>query len=168
MNTKASMIGFVLSREGGYSHDPDDPGGETNFGISKKSFPSEDIKGMTKERASRIYCDLYWDANHLSNLHYAVAAAVFDAAINCGSSRACRWLQESINSIIPGIVVVDGDIGPNTIARATQCDPMALAMSINSSRIKYYASISTGSLIKYLRGWVVRVADLQQLIAKKE
>jgi lysozyme family protein len=47
-------LSFVLSWEGGYSNDPDDPGGETNFGISKRSYPNENIKDMTKERASEL------------------------------------------------------------------------------------------------------------------
>ena len=42
----------VFSHEGGYVNDPRDPGGETNMGISKRSYPNEDIRGMTRERAA--------------------------------------------------------------------------------------------------------------------
>ena len=38
-------IPIVLENEGGYVDDPNDPGGETNFGISKRSYPNVDIKG---------------------------------------------------------------------------------------------------------------------------
>lgn len=34
----------VLGFEGGYVDDPEDKGGETKFGISKRSYPYVDIK----------------------------------------------------------------------------------------------------------------------------
>ena len=33
-----AAVSYVLKWEGGYSNDPDDPGGETNFGISKRAY----------------------------------------------------------------------------------------------------------------------------------
>jgi len=50
-----NAVNFVLQWEGGYSNDPEDPGKETNFGISKKSYPGLDIKNLTKEKAREIY-----------------------------------------------------------------------------------------------------------------
>jgi len=38
-------VTHVLLHEGGYSNDPNDPGGETQYGISKRAYPNEDIKG---------------------------------------------------------------------------------------------------------------------------
>ena len=43
------IIEVVLHHEGGYVNDPKDPGGETNFGIAKRSHPDVDIKNLTKE-----------------------------------------------------------------------------------------------------------------------
>ena len=37
----------ILSHEGGYVHDARDPGGETQWGISKRSYPGVDIKALT-------------------------------------------------------------------------------------------------------------------------
>ena len=45
------VIDRVLAHEGGYVNDPDDPGGETKYGISKKAYPKIDIKNLTKEEA---------------------------------------------------------------------------------------------------------------------
>ena len=45
----------VFAHEGGYVNDPHDTGGETNMGISKRAYPHEDIKGMTRARAAEIY-----------------------------------------------------------------------------------------------------------------
>ena len=53
---------YTMMAEGGYVSDIDDPGGETKFGISKKSFPGEDIKSLTIERARAIAYTQYWEA----------------------------------------------------------------------------------------------------------
>ena len=42
------IIEVVLEHEGGYVNDPDDPGGETNFGVAKRSHPDVDIANLTK------------------------------------------------------------------------------------------------------------------------
>ena len=42
------IIEVVLEHEGGYVNDPKDPGGETNFGIAKRSHPDVDIKNLQK------------------------------------------------------------------------------------------------------------------------
>lgn len=42
---------IVIGHEGGYVNNPKDPGGETKYGISKRTYPNEDIRGMTLERA---------------------------------------------------------------------------------------------------------------------
>jgi hypothetical protein len=41
------IIEVVLEHEGGYVNDPKDPGGETNYGIAKRSHPDVDIKNLT-------------------------------------------------------------------------------------------------------------------------
>jgi lysozyme family protein len=50
----------VLADEGGYVCNPSDPGGETNFGITKRSYPDLDIKGLTREDAIAIYWRDWW------------------------------------------------------------------------------------------------------------
>lgn len=54
-------VEFVLAYEGGYVNDPNDPGGETNFGISKRAYPNVDIKNLTREDVIDIYRRDYWD-----------------------------------------------------------------------------------------------------------
>lgn len=53
-------IPTILRNEGGYVNNPTDPGGETNFGISKRSFPDVDIKNLTQEKAVAIYRSSFW------------------------------------------------------------------------------------------------------------
>ena len=44
LDTFEEIIDKVIEHEGGYVNDPDDPGGETKYGIAKKSNPDVDIK----------------------------------------------------------------------------------------------------------------------------
>jgi hypothetical protein len=46
--------------EGGYVFDRDDPGGETKYGISKRSYPLLEIAGLTRDDAIGIYFRDYW------------------------------------------------------------------------------------------------------------
>ena len=48
------IIDVVLHHEGGYVNDPKDPGGETNYGISKRAYPDVDIKNLTEDGAKDI------------------------------------------------------------------------------------------------------------------
>ncbi len=51
----------LLGNEGGYVNDPRDPGGETNWGISKRSYPTVDIKNLTRTQAEDIYMHDFWE-----------------------------------------------------------------------------------------------------------
>lgn len=84
---------FVLKWEGGYSNDPRDPGGETKYGISKRSYPNEDIKNMTLERAKEIYYQNYWLKAGCDDLPYPFNIVVFDTAVNMGRSRAIKFID---------------------------------------------------------------------------
>jgi len=46
---------FMLPHEGGYADDPNDRGGQTKFGISKRQYPNEDIRNFTLDEAKAIY-----------------------------------------------------------------------------------------------------------------
>jgi lysozyme family protein len=82
---------FLLKWEGGYVNDPRDPGGETKYGISKRSHPNVDIANLTVEQATAIYKRDYWDALNLDALPPCFGIAVFDAAVNCGKAKAALW-----------------------------------------------------------------------------
>ncbi|KKK79728.1 hypothetical protein LCGC14_2830570, partial [marine sediment metagenome] len=51
--------------EGGYSNDKNDAGGETNHGISKRSYPELDIKNLTKDDAKKIFKRDFWNPLNL-------------------------------------------------------------------------------------------------------
>lgn len=87
-------INEVLGEEGGYVNNPSDPGGETNWGISKAAFPSVDIKNLTRDDAKALYRAHYWEplvSYHLSPKFTLVA---FECAVNQGLGR-CKALLDA-------------------------------------------------------------------------
>lgn len=84
---------FVLKWEGGYSNDPNDPGGETKFGISKRSYPELDISKLTLEQAKEIYYQNYWLKSGCNELPFPFNIVVFDTAVNMGRRRAMEFLN---------------------------------------------------------------------------
>lgn len=83
-----AAFAFVVGVEAGYVNDPNDPGGETKFGISKRAYPNEDIPNLTLERAKQLYQRDYWDAADCEPLPWGRGLMQFDAAVNQGVSFA--------------------------------------------------------------------------------
>ena len=147
-------VTFVLADqiEGGYVNDPRDPGGETNYGISKRSYPKVDIKNLTREDAIAIYKRDFWDKCRCDELPPEIAVAVFDCAVNQGASIAPRLLQKALR------VSVDGEIGPETLGAARKADVAEAVLDLLSWRLRRYAF--TGNASTYMRGWSKRVLHL--------
>jgi lysozyme family protein len=95
MRTFDDDVAFVLEREGGYVFDPDDPGGETNMGISHRAYPDEDIKHLTRARAVELYKRDYWFKANCDALPEPLALVVFDTAVNMGVGKARDLLKAS-------------------------------------------------------------------------
>jgi lysozyme family protein len=79
--------------EGGYVNDPKDPGGETNFGISKRAYPNLDIKALTPETVAPIYKRDYWDKIAADNLPSPLNWIAFDCAVNQGVGEAAILMR---------------------------------------------------------------------------
>ena len=62
----------VLKKEGGYVNDPNDSGGETNYGITKNVAVSFGYNGNMKtipmDIVAQIYKKKYWDALRLDDI----------------------------------------------------------------------------------------------------
>ena len=80
---------LVIGVEGGYVNNPEDPGGETKYGISKRAYPDLDIRNLTLAAAKAIYLRDYWTAHHCDQMEWGKALLVFDCAVNGGP--ADRW-----------------------------------------------------------------------------
>jgi lysozyme family protein len=142
-------LAFVLRWEGGYVDHPDDPGGETNFGISKRAHPTVDIKALTWDLAADIYKRHYWEAARCDELPPAVALVVFDSAVNQGVKQAIRFLQRALG------VTADGVLGPATLAAIQGPRREELVRDICVERQLHYASLKTWPT--FGRGWTKRL-----------
>ena len=151
------IIEVVLHHEGGYVNDPDDPGGETNFGIAKRSHPDVDIANLTKEGAKEIYKEHYWDRNKVESLSEDLRHIYFDMCVNQGRGRAVKILQKAANAKGADLVV-DGGMGPKTIAAM---DGVEL-QRVRAYRVKYYADLVTRKpdLEKFYFGWFRRALEV--------
>ena len=151
------IIEVVLEHEGGYVNDPKDPGGETNFGIAKRSNPDVDIKNLTKAEASLIYKTKYWDKNKVESLPEELWHIYFDCCVNMGKSRAVKILQQAANGKGANIDV-DGGLGPNTLKAISNVE----LERVRAYRVKYYADLVTRKpdLEKFYFGWYRRALEV--------
>ena len=151
------IIEVVLHHEGGYVNDKDDPGGETNFGIAKRSHPDVDIKNLTKDGAKEIYKEHYWDRNKVESLSEDLRHIYFDMCVNQGRGRAVKILQKAANAKGANLKV-DGGMGPMTIAAMNGVE----LDRVRAYRVKYYADLVTRKpdLEKFYFGWFRRALEV--------
>ena len=100
------MFDIVVGHEGGFTANPADRGNwtggvigagtcrGTRFGISAAAYPDLDIANLSLDAAKALYQRDYWQRIAGDRLPAALALLVFDAAINNGTGRAVRWLQQ--------------------------------------------------------------------------
>ncbi|MCH8029078.1 MAG: peptidoglycan-binding protein [Candidatus Dadabacteria bacterium] len=157
------VVEYVLKHEGGYVNDPDDPGGETKFGISKRSFPILDIKSLTRNQAVAIYWGDYWKPEYDKINSEAIATKVFDLAVNTGHRTAHQRLQEAVNiSMSETKLTMDGIIGPVTLSCLNRTRPMQVMTWFLVAMEKYYRSLNKP---KFLDGWLNRLYDMEVKLA---
>ena len=155
MSNFATAIEKTLGHEGGYVNHPSDPGGETNFGITKSTARSYGYHGSMRTIpmtvVEKIYKSQYWDAMSCENFDFALAYQLFDAAVNHGLLNARKILQRTIK------VKDDGIIGAVSLAAIRQLDTADLVQMFNAERISFYTRIST--FPTFGRGWMNRMVD---------
>lgn len=144
----------LLGHEGGYSRHPNDPGGETMWGITRKVAMQEGYMGdmhvLPRETAKDIYRRRYWDAVKADSLPEAIRFPLFDAAVNSGVGQAVRWLQRAVD------VVDDGILGPMTLQAAQRANGLKVAVKMTALRLDFMTSLPTWG--SFGRGWARRIA----------
>jgi len=160
--------------EGGYAYDPDDSGGETNWGITKRVARENGYAGMMKdlshEKAEEIAKSEYWNPlnlDHISELHPELAHEIFDTGFNMGQGRAAVFFQRCLNVFnTRGAdytdIVVDGDIGPGTLLALSslynvrgKAGKIVMLRAMNSLQGAGYIELAERREKdeKYVRGW---------------
>lgn len=121
-------INDIIDREGGYVDDPEDSGGETNFGITERVARRygyiRDMRDLSGETAFNIYAKIYWYSINLDVIEMMspkIAEELVDTAVNMGAHSAGEFLQRALNAFndqenLYKDIKVDGDIGPRTLA----------------------------------------------------
>lgn len=134
----------LLKDEGGYTNDPQDPGGPTNFGITLADYrkyinpkgTATDVQNMTVDQAKSIYKPKYWDAVNGDSLPSGVDYCVFDYGVNSGVSRANR-----------------------IYAKYSTLDATGAINAICDERLAFLKSLSTWG--RFGKGWSNRVANVR-------
>lgn len=146
----------LMGHEGGYSNHPDDPGGETMWGITAAVARENGYTGpmqmLPVDTAKAIYKKLYWDAVRADDLPPTIRYHVFDAAVNSGVGQAARWLQRAVG------VPDDGRVGPITFNAARAALPDAVIRRMNANRLRFMTDLKNWP--SFSRGWARRIADL--------
>ena len=153
------VIDKVLEHEGGYVNDPNDLGGETKYGITKRFYPDVDIKSLTKEDAKDIYKQDYWDKNKIDDLPDNLKHIFFDMCVNQGKGTAVRVLQRAINNK-GGNLEVDGGCGPDTKATLAKHKPSI--DRVRCYRLKHYYDLvnKKPEQERFLFGWFKRALEV--------
>ena len=141
----------LMGNEGGYSNNPKDPGGETNWGISKRSYPEMDIKNLTQDAAKAIYKRDFWDKCRCDELYAVLAFALFDCAVNSGCGQAVKLLQQTIG------VDDDGVFGRVTMRCVNDEDATLLAAKYLGSRLQFMTNLRPWDT--FSKGWALRIAE---------
>jgi lysozyme family protein len=169
----------IVSREGGYVNDPDDPGGATKYGITLATWQrhgrdltgngritAADVMEISRADAVAIMVAQYFHAPRIDQLPQVLQPSVFDMQVNAGGN-AVKILQRLLTHL--GYPLKDdGVIGPATIraAHAAYADiPARLADAYGIARRDYYYALGDArpASRKYARrrdggkgGWITR------------
>ncbi len=166
-------VNHVFDFEGGYVNDPDDRGGETNWGITiataKRSGFTKPMNLMTRDEAELIYKKLYWDILRLDDvIDRDVCLEMFDSGVNMGPGWPVKFVQRSLNALNNTgkrwkDIVVDGRIGPATVttlnSALTHKDMKeCILKAMNGLQTARYIDITEAreKNEKYLKGWLLQ------------
>ena len=152
---------LVLEDEGKYVNDPRDPGGRTNLGVTQRAWEAflnrdvteAEMRSLTPEAVKGFYRTQYWDKIKGDQLPLGVDYAAFDFAVNSGTGRSAKYLQE-----IAG-VTADGVIGPKSIEALVACDYKQIIDSISNMRLDFLKRLPTFKV--YGKGWSARVSRVK-------
>jgi len=150
----------INGHEGGYSfRSPKaDPGGETKWGISKRSYPYLDIKNLSLEDAAAIYERDFIAPISSRQLPDGITFQLIDFAVHSGIRRAVKELQRQMNIVIGGEKVEpDGVIGPYTRAKILSFTDSDLVMRLTAGRLKFLKNLDNWH--ENSRGWADRIAN---------
>ena len=154
---------MILHHEGGYVNHPEDPGGITNLGVTKRVYEEwvgtkvteEKMKNLKVEDVAPIYNKNYWFRVKGNQLPSGLDLCVFDFGVNAGTGRAAKYLQKMVGA------TADGAIGPATLrALETYVAEVGLKGAIEQyqkDRLAYYKKLK--HFKTFGKGWTRRTKE---------
>lgn len=150
---------MLLHHEGGYVWHPEDPGGETNLGVTRAVYEQwvgrqvmdGEMKTLTPDDVAPIYKKNYWDKVRGDDLPAGLDWAAFDWAVNSGAGRPAKAIQRCVGA------TQDGAIGPKTLAAIANKEPDKIIEYVHDIRQKFYEKLKTFKT--FGRGWTRRNAE---------
>lgn len=181
----AHAVVKTLDHEGGFVDHPDDRGGMTYMGITRKYHPDWIGWTMIDEHGPRVsdnflkasilqlYYDEYWlksRCDFLAQYSPRLARHVFDAAVHHGTRRAIKLLQQALNVLnrggslwhdIPdqGYFPKDG-LTEEVVRQAHSREFMDdVVLMLKAYRVSFMLGIaeSDPSQESFIKGWIRRV-----------
>jgi lysozyme family protein len=163
-----ACLALMLAHEGGFVNHPQDPGGMTNLGVTKRVWEEwvghevdeKQMRALTPELVAPLYKRKYWDAVRADDLVSGVDYCVFDVAVNSGPGRAIKFLQSCVG------VTPDGGFGPRTLAavKESEKDPTRLIEMYCARRLEFLQSLKTFET--FGKGWSRRVQEVKDKALK--
>ena len=159
---------MILHHEGGYVNHPQDPGGMTNMGVTKRVYEEwvghtvseHTMQNLTEEDVAPIYQQNYWNRVKGDDLPAGLDLCVFDFGVNAGTGRAAKYLQMLVGA------TKDGAIGPATLAKVKEhiskdinghSGHIGIIEDYQNNRQQYYEKLKTFET--FGRGWTRRVEE---------
>ena len=157
----------ILKHEGGFVNDPLDSGGMTNLGVTKRVWEEfvghpvseADMRALTPEKVGKLYKQKYWNSAYCEVLPKGLDYVVFDFAVNAGTGRSVKTLQQVIG------VLADGIIGPRTMAAINASNAKDLITKFSDARADFYQGIVARKpdQVRFIKGWLNRVEEARKL-----
>jgi lysozyme family protein len=164
-----TCLDAVLRQEGGFADNPLDPGGATNFGITRATLarwrrvspwwklPVAEVQSLARPEAASIYQALYWQRCNADALPAGLDLALFDFAVGSGPDRAIKALQREVGAR------PDGFIGPLTLgavkARIGLAGVAGLITALCNGRLTFLQRLAISAT--FGTGWSRRVAEIR-------
>ena len=172
-----AAVEITFQNEGVKADDPYDPGSKTIFGIASKyhkliyqeivSLYDGGLKLKARQRAKDFFRANYWNEIYNYINDSTLAFKIFDFGVNAGKKRSVKYIQKTVNSLMPEKkLLVDGIFGNNTLIQINliihRPDDQPYQAYIKSLE-KFYR---TRSLFwRFGKGWLKRLRKRKQLRA---
>lgn len=174
-NVQQRLVDGVIGREGKYSNNPKDAGGETMWGITVARARAAGYTGpmvsMPRSTAADIYYLFYIRQPGFDQIFLIdppLGERLIDAGINCGTARASEWLQRGLNVLnregtIYRDITVDGQAGAMTrgalnslIQARGETGRLVIRECVRAMQAMHYITLSENktSQEEFTFGWI--------------